>query len=399
VTAKVCLRCDWTGEADGSACPRCGTTLYGAPRSDAPGEPAPARPPEQRPRRRLTAASAGVVAVLALAIAAFVFVQAHTGSATGEAGVAGRDGYLLVPTRAIGGGARLWVWDIAAGTASPGPVLARVPEQLVESVSLQDTWIGITTATASGGRTAAVVRALGPTVRPIVVARGRFVAWSAEAGYVSVAGFRQAGGCAYDLTVRTWFVTIRHGGRRFSGRVCGEPVAFARDRLVPYVALRDANRLRVAEVGNGVLRTIGRGMMVLSASSEGDLLVQAPGGPLDLWSPPSPPVTVARGFVPERVLAWSTDADHAYVLGSLDGVHGVYRLNVGADPRLSAVETTSATTVAATTAIDDVYIVADGVVRRWHDGALVDVPLPNGMPAPEGPLLWISALPYSSPEG
>jgi hypothetical protein len=63
------------------------------------------------------------------------------------------------------------------------------------------------------------------------------------------------------------------------------------------------------------------------------------------------------------------------------------------------VEKTSARSVEATATSDGVYVVADGEVSRWHDGTLTPVPLPAGMPTPEGPILWISALPYSSPGG
>jgi hypothetical protein len=56
---RVCLRCDWTGETDGEACPRCGAALYRIPESTKPskviaphpqpqpaGEPMPGSPIE-----------------------------------------------------------------------------------------------------------------------------------------------------------------------------------------------------------------------------------------------------------------------------------------------------------------------------------------------------------------
>jgi hypothetical protein len=406
VSAKVCLRCEWSGETAEDACPRCAAALFSAAR-----RPAETADPSDRPavaaatEHRHWGARVGVAAVAALAVAAFVFVQLHPGPATGADTSAGRDGYLLVPT---GGrdGARLWVWDLATGTAEPGPVLGAMPEELVVSVTLQDTWIGLTTPTRSGGRTASVLRHLGPTDRPIVVARGGFVAWSAAGGYVSTARTRPLAGCRVDLEVRTWFVTIRQEERRFSGPVCGDLVAFGRDRLVPYVALWDRGRLRIAQVGHGSLDTRLRGRTIASVSGDGDLLVEGPVGPLELWSQPSAPVRVGAGrtgLVAEDVLAWSPDAGQAYVLGSERGLHGVFRLIVGPElhpQRLDLVTATSAVNVGATTASDgDLYLATDGVIRRWHDGALTDVPVPPGAPAPEGPILWVSALPYSSTEG
>ena len=39
---RVCLRCDWTGETDGAACPRCEAPLYGFPDPTIPREVTPA---------------------------------------------------------------------------------------------------------------------------------------------------------------------------------------------------------------------------------------------------------------------------------------------------------------------------------------------------------------------
>jgi hypothetical protein len=247
-----------------------------------------------------------------------------------------------------------------------------------------------------------VVRDLTSRDEPIVVARGRSVGWSASAGYVTVARSRPLGGCRYDLDIFTWFVTFQHGERAFDGRVCGEPVALDRDRLRSYVELRDGSAVRIAQLVDGSLRTRLRGLAMLSVSPDGDLLVQADGAPIAWWSPPADPVRVAPargGLVAERVLAWSADAEEAYVLGSVRGVRGVYQLTAGPAPGLRLVEKTSARYVEATATPDGVYVVTDGNVRRWVDGTLTAVPLPVGMPTPEGPILWISALPYSPPGG
>jgi hypothetical protein len=406
VSAKVCLRCDWTGEAEDAVCPRCGTDLFASTRRaepEAEAEASAATVPAAPHRSR----SGWIVlaSVVLFAVAAFAFVQLHLGPATGVPADTGRDGYLLVAARGTGA-PRLWVWDLATGTATPGPLLGAMPETMVESVSLQDTWIGLTTRTGDGGRTASVLRHLGATDRPIVVARGRFVAWSAAGGYVSVARARSLGGCRFDLEVRTWFVTIRQEQRRFSGPVCGEPVAFGRDLLVPYIALDDGGSLRIAQVGNDYLSTRLRGRSILSVSNDGDLLVQAPDGPLELWFQPSAPIRVGTPpsmLVPDEVLAWSPDGSQAYVLGSQGGLHGVYQLTVGPRPRPrrpTLVAATSAVAVTATPAADgDLYLATDGVVRHWHDGALSEIPVPPGAPTPQGPLLWVATLPYSTPEG
>ena len=407
MSAKVCLRCDWTGETGDASCARCGATLFASTRVAAPTDDTGGDRPAVAVREsgRTWPARVAVAAVAVFAVAAFAFVQLHPGPATGVPSVAGTDGYLLVPA-AGPNGVRLWIWDLAEGTAVPGPVLGATPETMVESVTLQDTWIGFTTRTRGGARTASVVRELGPTNRPIVVARGRLVAWSPDAGYVSVARWRPLGGCRYDLVVRTSFVTLGSLERGFSRPVCGEPVAFGRYRDAPYIALEHGGSLRIAQVGNDYLSTRLHGRTILSVSIDNDLLVQRPHGPLELWFLPSAPIRVGstrRGLLPDDVLTWSLDASEAYVLGTEHGLHGVYQLTVGPQPRPREpvlVTATSAVDVAATTAGNgDLYLATDGVVRRWHDGSLTDVPAPAGAPAPGGPILWVSTLPYSSPGG
>ena len=46
---RVCLRCDWTGETDGAACPRCGAALYRVPEPTTPREFTPAPRPQPQP--------------------------------------------------------------------------------------------------------------------------------------------------------------------------------------------------------------------------------------------------------------------------------------------------------------------------------------------------------------
>ena len=46
---RVCLRCDWTGETDGAACPKCGAALYRLPASAEPREVTPPPRPQPHP--------------------------------------------------------------------------------------------------------------------------------------------------------------------------------------------------------------------------------------------------------------------------------------------------------------------------------------------------------------
>jgi hypothetical protein len=94
---RVCLRCDWAGDTDESACPRCGAPLYRSARSEpkpAPPDVPPARPdaPAEVPGTRGAVASAerGRWRVIALALA-LTAVVAFALTRGGETDHGGRD--------------------------------------------------------------------------------------------------------------------------------------------------------------------------------------------------------------------------------------------------------------------------------------------------------------------
>src|SRR4029079_2313064 len=134
-----------------------------------------------------------------------------------------------------GDGARIWVWDLAADTAVPGPLLQRTPEELVYDYELHGGWIGISSSVGDGV-SASVLRRLGPDDHALPVARGDAVAWMPSSSSVSVLRSRPAGAFR-RINVITWCLSIRTSSERFGGVRCGEPVAFARDRYVPYLTI------------------------------------------------------------------------------------------------------------------------------------------------------------------
>ena len=97
MTERVCLRCDWAGDTDEPACPRCGAPLYRIGRSEpkpAPPEVPPARPDPpaevQGTRGAVAAAERGRWRVIALALtltAVFAFALTRGG----ETDPGGRD--------------------------------------------------------------------------------------------------------------------------------------------------------------------------------------------------------------------------------------------------------------------------------------------------------------------
>lgn len=407
MTAKLCLRCDWSGTTGDDTCPRCGAALFSArpDKTDADVDRPPTRLVEQRVERSWRS-SVAVALIVVFAITVVLIVQRHTPGASGEAVDTGRTGFLIT-SAPEGDGARIWVWDLAVDTAVPGPLLHRTPEELVYDYELRGGWIGITSIIGDGV-TASVLRRLGPGDRALRVARGDAVAWEPSSSSVSVLRSRPAGTCN-RITVSTWFVSIRTSVKRFDGVRCGEPVAFARDRNLPYLTMeRDGVPITV-RVGAGYTQPIVPGYRLLSVSADGDLLVQRPGGGLELaylartGTSPVPIGDPGQTLKPIRVLGWSADASQAYVFGIYDNAQGIFRVTVGPQPRprppVLLLATNAIDIQASATAGGDVYVATDGALSLVHGDLAEPVSTPPGAPAPVGPVLWVSTLPYSPSEG
>jgi hypothetical protein len=401
MTAKLCLRCDWSGDTAADVCPTCGAGLFtrGRAKVDAANDrqaPVPARH-EGRTERSWKGVLA-VALIVAFAIGAVLFVQRHTPSAATAASMStGRHGFLLSSSRQ-GDGVRMWVWDLDANTAVPGPLLDGVPEELVSGYEVQGGWVGITTRTGGGRRAASVLRHLGPGDRPVTVATGDLIAWAPGSSSVSIERRRPVGRCS-RIAISTWFVSIRRLVDRFDGVRCGEPVAFARDRNLPYLTIER----------DGVPTTLRVDHRLLSVSADGDLLVQRPGGGLELSSPstigtrPVPIGGHGEALDPFRVLGWSADGSQAFVLGTYGGAQGIFQVSVGPEPPPRSPRlllATNAVDIQATpTADGDVYVSTDGAISLIHGDDVTSVAPPPGVPTPLGSILWVATLPYFSTEG
>ena len=407
MTDKVCLRCDWSGVIRDDTCPRCGAGLFSAGSGKA--GPDLDRPPtalaEQRTARSWRASAAAVL-VVAFAVASVIIVQRHTPGASSEAVDTGRTGFLIT-SAPEGDGARMWIWDLGADTAVPGPLLHRTPEELVYGYEVHAGWIGITSSVGAGV-SASVLRRLGPDDRPLPVARGDAVAWVPSSSSVSVLRSRPAGAC-HRIMVSTWFVSIRTSKERFDGVRCGEPVAFARDRNLPYLTIQRSGVPTTMRVGEGYTQPIVPGYRLLSASPDGDLLVQRPGDGLALaylapaGTTPVPIGGHSQTLDPIRVLGWSADASEAFVFGIYNNAQGIFRVTVGPQPRprppVLLLATNAIDLQLSATAGGDLYVATDGAVSLVHGDLVEPVSAPAGAPAPVGPVLWVATLPYSPAEG
>jgi hypothetical protein len=408
VTAKVCLRCDWSGTIRDDTCPRCGAGLFSA-RSDKGGADVdrPSTALAEQHTERSWRTSVAAVLIVVFAVAAVVIVQRHTPSeASGEAVDTGRTGFLIT-SAPEGDGARMWIWDLAADTAVSGPLLHRTPEELVYGYEVHAGWIGITSSVGAGV-SASVLRRLGPDDRPLPVARGDAVAWAPSSSSVSVLRSRPAGACM-RINVSTWMVSIRTSVERFDGVRCSEPVAFARDRNLPYLTIQRDGIPTTVRVLAGFTQPIVPGYRLLSASLDGDLLVQRPGGGLALaYLAPAGTTPVPIGghgetLDPIRVLGWSADASQAFVFGTYENAQGIFRVTVGPQPRprppVLLLATNAIDLQLSATAGGDLYVSTDGAISLVHGDLVEPVSAPPGAPAPVGPVLWVATLPYSPAEG
>lgn len=429
---KLCLRCDWSGRTRDRDCPSCGARLFTAPGATSTEQPRRARTRRTRHERdeplveRSAAASREergtrpalpgwlpVVAVLALAAAVVVFVQQHTPApAEPVAGLSGRLVYASSPVRGL---SQLWVWDLSTNTLQPGPTV-REPVELVDASEVRPGWVGVTSALPHGER-GSLIRFLTPSDLPDTLVTGNLVTWSAGGATVTSASLR--GDPCGRLRVRSYVLTVEEHSLRLGMSFCGRLVSLGRDISTPYLSLvaQRAPSPSIAEVGTDALHGLVRGFVALSVSRAGDLLVvraskgyevgSAPPRDLALvYGAPRPrhPIpygTPGHALVAERVLCWDEGATRAFILGSVDGVRGVYAIDIGpgTDPKVPVLLTaTDAVHVAATaTSGADVIVALDGHLVAIRDGGLVPLDLPDGAAPVVGPILWTRSLGYSGP--
>ena len=429
---KLCLRCDWSGRTRDRTCPSCGARLFAAP-SAAPArhprsahirrtqserdeplvEQVPVQPRTARSRRPVLPAWLPVAVVVALAVVAVVFVQRHTPPPREP--VAGLSGSLLYASSTVSGLSQLWVWDLPTDTLHPGPRV-REPLELVDASLSRPGWIGVTSRLA-GGQRASLLRSLTPSDHAETLLGGDLVSWSPGGEFVTAAAL--GGEPCGRLRVRSFSLTVRQQAQRLDTFFCGRLVNFGRDASLPYLSYvaQHASAASITAVGNGYLHGLVDGFAALSVSRAGDLLVVPAGRAFELGTGPArdlalvygsprphhpiPFGTPGHGLAAERVLCWNDDASQAYVLGSVDGIRGVYSIPVGPgrDPKVPVLLTATGAVHVAATAVSggELVLALDGSLALIRDGELAWLDLPDGAAPVVGPILWTSSLGYSGP--
>jgi hypothetical protein len=368
----------------------------------------------------------GLATVVGVTLAAFLFVRASTPPSPGAAGSApttGRpalSGVLVYTAAAAGPGwSRLWIWDLAADSVREGPLVTN-PQQLVELAQVGSGRIGFTSR-VGGGEEAWVLRDLAPAGHANPVLRGQRIAWSPGGVVVDAASVHPSAGPCGHLSIRAYLVTQKTRQTRYEGRVCGRLAGFSRSTVLPFVALAANGGMTIDMVGNDSRLPVLRDHYLFGASTAGDFLVEPMSciGPaadpasshcsgLQLFFPTPdrpPPLNIGvagERMLAERVMGWTHDATAAYVLGTtVGGRRGLYKVAVSPiarppDPEL-LFPTASGNIELAETFDGRLIVAQNGSFATAEGGALVPLTPPPAAPGPDGPMVWLAALPYSGP--
>ena len=416
MSPAVCFRCDWQGTTRGRACPSCGAPLYRRPREPEPIEiDVAGAEPGERPHRSLPpGVSAGIALVLAVAVVAAIELfpePASTGRpATANDDPTGSDptaraGSLVYLTRSDG----LWVLDLQAGGAGPGPSVPEGTRELVDLSGAGPGWIGIEREGAGPRVSAAVVRGVQESADVERLGRGDLVAWGPRGTSLVFArnGHARGGGCA---PVRINLVTVATSSEAWAlddPGFCGPVLSLSRSSAATYFTSASGDRLSVYLTGAvGVPHLMFDGLGVLSAAPPSAFLLSATaaqgtldarpsrGGTLLGWKGIGGPVTVGDGkeaLTVERILSWSADGSRVALVGRLGDREGVYVLSAGAGtgPRVPRFVMPAGRRMDATfDPSGALYLAVDGRIVVERGGVLAPLPLPGDAPAPAGPIVW-----------
>jgi hypothetical protein len=417
----TCFRCDWKGDADGDACPSCGAPLYrrppagpapprtppvpppgtrpaGSPRPEFLPLAAPEEDPASRPARR-SHAFVAFVALAALATASlWWFLRAHEVPPGAQAASPPANGHLVY-TAGGQGADRLWTWDPRTGTATEGPAIDGEVVQLVSAQGALSGWLGVTTRATYGPLDASVLRTQEPDALPTHVLTGDLVAWGPNGATVVSADLgAPAEGCHTSLVVDRERLDRGPYERVFRRtRFCGEIPTLAQTLASTYFTWVREDGTGIFFLGNGELHVTLRGWALLSVSPTSDLLVRpAEGEGTSLfWRGAIVPDPYQGGgvspVVVSEVLTWTTGADGALVIATVEGVRGLYLLDTTPGGSRSPLYVGPATTPAFATAAFDgsIYVAMQNRLLVYRAGGLSEIDLPAGAPHPAGPIAWM----------
>lgn len=353
-------------------------------------------------------------AVLVVALVLGVVVQRSTPPAPPTAPAPALQGDLVFAAAGEGDRSRLWIWDLATGEIREGPSVD-APLQLIDAYRAApgEGWIGVVSS-AEGRLEAGLLRNFATTDVPTPILRGHLVAWSAG-GDVVVSATKGPDPCS-ELQVESFRFGADILTERLDEPICGRLTGLGLDAAFPLVGLEEGDRAWVARVWREEANPWVRGASLVAAAEQGGALVVtscvAPGvdpetcGALAYADPALPDgdrvVPYADdevgALVLERFLGWGRDGQTGFVLGTYGDVRGVYAVDPPRGrprpPRLIVASLATELYLAESSGSNggDLFISRDGgllLVRA--DGEQVPLVPPDGVPPPDGPIVWLAS--------
>jgi hypothetical protein len=415
MSEAVCFRCDRQGPARARTCLSCGAPLYragpavgsGATQDDEArlGE----NPRDGSVPRGAAIAVAVVVALVAVTSIELLFGEApaaRPGGSTAEPVGSGS----LVYVAPDHGRARLWVLDLFAGVARPGPFVARGTAELVDVSGASSGWIGLERRSDRRRVAVSIVRGVAPDAEVLGLGRGDLVAWGPGGSSLVFArnGRSARGECAPVRISLVTVVTEKVQWALDDPGFCGPVLSLSRSAAATYFTAASGDRLSVYLTGTvGVPHLMFDGVGMISASPPSAFLL-TPGSSRTSGRDPSSgartllgwkgiggPVVVGRGedvLAIDRILAWSRDGRRVALVGALGVRGGVFVLDAGSGSAIRVPRYVMPAGPGLDATFDvrgRLYLVRDGRVFVAGDGSLRRLPLPAGAPSPSGPFVWI----------
>jgi hypothetical protein len=271
--------------------------------------------------------------------------------------------------------------------------------QLVSAQGALSGWLGVTTRATYGRLDASVLRTQEPGALPTHVLTGDLVAWGPNGATIVSADLgAPTNGCHPSLVVDRERLDRGPYERVFRRtRFCGEIPTLAQTLASTYFTWVREDGTGIFFLGNGDLHVTLRDWALLSVSPTSDLLVrpaQGEGTSLFWRGAVEPDPYHGGGVSPvvvSEVLTWTTGADGALVIATVEGVRGLYLLDTTPGGSRSPLYVGPATTPAfATSAFDgSIYVAMQNRLLVYRAGGLSEIDLPAGAPHPAGPIAWM----------
>jgi hypothetical protein len=387
-------------------------------------------PDEDRPASAGARAPTSVRAVLAVVVAFFalILLALVTGGLPEERRVRTSPspsedrtkGILVYAVPDGSGAARLWLWRLFEGDVEQGPLI-REPLEMVNVRSPGYGWIGFTSDLGNGVLEAAVLDSLEPAAEAEPVGSGDLVTWTREGGTVILVDRGPVrGDCRRRVVIDAEHLDVEGGQSVLDDTICGDVLTVGRTSLGYFMTRQRPGGADIVGAGYEDAGVLLADHGLIAISPGGEMLVTPssrflPASPSPDGSPavagevssftqfggrPVPYLVRGAPLRVEEVLAYAPGSTRALVVGRLPGEDpGLWELPLGvagAESRVPRfVGVTRGFTAAAYGGDGTAFVVTGGGLWELRDQRLRPLEVPDGAPAPSGPLVWVLREPLT----